>query len=87
MDSRVNPGTFVLLLLCVTLGAAMIGWAHEHGHDGTVKQIANTVQTSLQNAQRLKEVQGRVDPNPNRPIIYYGLYSAEYAGEASEDEP
>jgi hypothetical protein len=86
MDSTVNPAVFLLLLLCVGVGAAVIGWAHEHGHDGTVKQVANTVQTSLQNGQRLKEVQDRVDPNRVRPNIY-GLYSAEYPGEVSEGEP
>jgi hypothetical protein len=66
------------------VGAAVIGWAHGHGHDGTVKQVANTVQTSLQTGQRVKEVQDGVD----RPYIYnYALYSAEYAAEASEGDP
>ena len=85
MDSKVNPCVFLLLLLWVGVVASVIGWAHEHGHDGTVKQIANTVQTSLQNGQRLQEVRDRVDPGIHRSVIYdYGLYLTEYAG---EDEP
>lgn len=79
----------MLLLLCVVgLCSAMIGWAHEHGYVGTVKQIANTVQSSLQNIQGINEVQDRIEPSRNRPFIYtYEFYSTEYAVQASDDEP